>query len=202
MSSANQPRAVRGVQPLASTDIVQQQGLGEFQRAVSRNGVSVCLSGIDGSGKTTLAEQLVSVLASLGVPTKRLHFYRWYKALFFLPVIITYNKYFGRRGLILDRNIYDNVAVLFSRHPRLSRFLTPLVWVLRTVLPPCDHSIYIRITLEEALSRRPNLAPLTYEAMSKAYEVIVPIVDYKPVSSNEQILSTVLQYLIDKTTVN
>src|SRR5687767_4023014 len=104
------------------------QGFADALRArLRQRGVAICLSGIDGSGKTTLARQLVGTLAQAGLPVRHLHVYHWYLNLFAMPALLLYNRHLGREILVLDRSFFDNIAVL-SLSPRC-----PL-WLPRSML--------------------------------------------------------------------
>jgi len=158
-----------------------------------KRGLAICLSGIDGSGKTTLAQELVQVLGVSGVPARHLHLHQWYLNVSITPVLLIYNRYFGRKVLVFDRTIYDNIAVA-SLRPRWPWWLSLLT--LRFVLacyPRFDHRFYLAVTLAETNSRRPGTDIERFRLLSGFYGKIVHRAKYVQVMSDAQLLDTVLR---------
>jgi thymidylate kinase len=138
-----------------------------------KRGLAVCLSGIDGSGKTTLARNLVRVLKASGVPVRHLHLHQWYVNVFVTPVLLLHNRYFARRLLVFDRTIYDNIAVASIRRrcPRwLSRLSLAAALACYTTF---DDRFYLVVEMSDALARRPDTDRDRFMSLSKIYEEVI-----------------------------
>lgn len=161
-----------------------------------KRGIAICLSGIDGSGKTTLARELVQVLEASGVPVRYLHLHQWYLNVSVTPALLLYNKYFGCKVLVFDRSIYDNIAVASLRRywPRwLSRVTLKVVLAC---YPRYDHRLYLVIAFNETLLRRPSTGEERFMLLSKVYEEIVHQVKYIRLTSNAHLFVAALREIV------
>lgn len=133
-------------------------------------GVAICLSGIDGSGKTTLAQALVETFEASGVRARHLHVYQWHLNIVLTPALLLYNRYVGRRVLVLDRGIYDNISVLAARGrcPKWFAFAAP--GVVAMLYPKFDYCFYLFTTFPEIHLRRPDTCERRFAALSKIYD--------------------------------
>lgn len=164
-----------------------------LQTRLSRRGIGICVSGIDGSGKTTLARGLVEVLKSSGLPACRLHLYQWYVNIAVTPFVVFYNRYFGRKILVLDRGIYDNVAVMTIRF-RCPTWLSDVVIALmRACYPRVEYSFYLVAGFTETLKRRPDTREHQFALLTKTYERMMAYVRHDRLCSNEQSFNAALQ---------
>jgi hypothetical protein len=162
---------------------------------LSRRGIAIGLSGIDGCGKTTACGQLGAVLESAGISVARFHLHQWYKALLLTPFIVLVNRYFGKRALIFDRSIYDNIAVFFSPRPWLRRWLPMTIRLIRVAHPQFDYRFYLVASIAETIERRPNTDPVNYAALAAVYEEIVDAAAYQTICSDSTSLERVLEAL-------
>lgn len=156
-------------------------------------GLAICLSGIDGSGKTTLALQLVGRLTAAGLPARYLHLYQWYVNLLAVPLLLLYNRYFDRKVLIFDRSFFDNIAVA-ALSPRCPRWLP--VGILRVALafyPRFDYRFYLFADYDETLRRRPDTSEQRYAAMTSAYGWITSRARHIPLRSDAMLFDRVLR---------
>lgn len=166
----------------------------EVLRSRSRKrGIAVCMSGIDGSGKTCLARTLVETLEASGVRTRYLHVYQWYLSIVLTPVLLLYNRHVGRKVLIFDRSIYDNISVLAVRHRRLG-------WLSRAVLggvvafyPRFDYCFYLVATFAETLQRRPDTCETRFVALGEVYDLIARRAQCVRLKSDQRLLGAALR---------
>jgi thymidylate kinase len=164
-----------------------------------KRGLAVCLSGIDGSGKTTLARNLVRVLKASGVPVRHLHLHQWYVNLFVTPVLLIHNRYFARRLLVFDRTIYDNIAVASIRRrcPQwLSRLTLAAVLAYYTRF---DYRFYLVVEFSDALARRPDTDRDRFTSLSKIYEEVTSRARYSRLRSDLHLFDAVVRKLAIET---
>lgn len=187
-----------------STDFIYEDPDPEVMRNVvemlhkrlSTKGVAICLSGIDGSGKTTLARSLVEALKGEGVPTRRLHYYQWYVNIIITPIVILYNRLFGRKVLVLDRGIYDNLAVMTLKF-RCPRLLSDvLARLMRVVYPKVDYSFYLVASFNDTLERRSDTRQSRFTLLTENYDRLMRHVRHCVVRSDEQLFNAALQHIL------
>lgn len=181
-------------------DAATVERVSRFRERLSRRGMSICLNGIDGSGKTTLAKQLLTVLNSAAVPARFLHIYRWHSNVLVTPWIILKNRYFGKNLIIFDRNVYDNVAVFFTSARRSRWLLSACLWVLNALYPDFDHKFYLEVSFEETKRRRPDTILERFTSLSEIYGAIVNSSHHTVIQSDETTLGTVLNHIIARET--
>jgi hypothetical protein len=165
-------------------------GIANVRRRLEHRGINISISGVDGCGKSTLSQQLVTVFSATGVRVRRLHCYRWYTNLFVVPWLLLVNRYLGRELIVFDRSIADNISVFFvSRR----RGLLPVGAALVAALyPSFDHSFYLTAPAEEIRRRRPGSRPEAIAQMEKNYRAIMRSIPHIELTSNEELLRAVL----------
>lgn len=172
--------------------------INHFSDILKSRGIAICLMGNDGSGKTTLSEELSRQFTKSGIPNKRLHIYNWYKHVFITPIILILNRYIFREVLIFDRSIYDTVAVFFSKKTYSDWQIRILNFILKIMYPAFDHRIYLEIPLDETIKRRPDTDPDIYYAMIGVYRPLSQYHDFTMLNTKQSVLTEVLdQILID-----
>lgn len=167
-----------------------------LRKRLSQRGVGICVSGIDGSGKTTLARNLIEMLNRAGLPARRMHLYKWYVNILVTPIVLFYNRYFGRRILVLDRGIYDNAAVMavrFSCPLWLSDVITA---AMRMFYPRVDYSFYLVAGFSETLKRRPETREGQFALLSATYERMMARVRHYRLCSNRHSFSVALRCMV------
>ena len=148
-------------------------GIEKAAEALSRRGLSICITGIDGCGKTTLSTQLASAMLDAGIPVRRLHIYRWYQNFFVTPMVIIYNRLIGRRVLIFDRTIYDNLIVAGVASPWLRPHLAGFFRMLRFFYPAFDLRYYLHVPYDETVRRRPDTIRKRFRLLENGYGVML-----------------------------
>lgn len=187
---------------------VERSGLGTFAepltmqdavealRAKVRNrGFAICISGIDGSGKTTLARNLVQVMQASDVRVQYKHWYQWYVNVLVTPVFLLVNRYFGHKVLVFDRTILDNIAVGLSARKRLQPLLRVLLAIVLMCYPKFEYRIYLVASFAETQRRRPGTSKAHFASLQRIYGEIALRAQYLRLRSNEQLLCRVLRYL-------
>lgn len=164
-----------------------------LQAKLSRRGIGICVSGIDGSGKTTLARGLVEVLRSSGLPARRLHLYQWYVNIAVTPLVLFYNRYFGRKILVLDRGIYDNVAVTIIKFPCPPWLSDIMIALMRACYPRVEYSFYLVANFAETLKRRPDTRERQFALLTNTYERMMARVRHDRLCSDEQSFNAALR---------
>ena len=189
-----------GKTPQAVLDEILQDEvlLEKLRQAVKRRGgrgLNICLMGADGSGKTTLAEQLSRLYEEAGIESRRHHIYSFHHNILLTPFIILSNRYVRRRVLIFDRTIYDNIAVFFFHWPKL-KWMQPLwIHLARLFYPRFDAHIYLQASLDETLARRPEVTPRHYIALTSAYDPILRLCGFRVFQSRPELLRKVVEAL-------
>jgi thymidylate kinase len=172
-----------------------QEAVQALRAKLRKEGLAVCLSGIDGSGKTTLAGKLSRVLKASGVPVRHLHLHQWYVNVFVTPVLLLRNRYFTRELLVFDRTIYDNIAVVSMRKhcPRwLSRIALAVVLACYTTF---DYRFYLVVEFADALARRPDTERDRFMSLSKIYEEVTSKARYIRLRSDLHLFDAVVRKL-------
>lgn len=157
-----------------------------------KRGIAVYASGIDGSGKTTLARTLVETLEASGIRARHLHIYQWYLNIAWTPFLLLYNRHVGRQVLVFDRGIYDNVSVLAVRHrcPQwLSRAALSAVLAL---YPKFDYCFYLVAPFSEIILRRPDTCETRFVALGRFYDGIAFRVRSVRLQSNTRLFGAAL----------
>lgn len=164
----------------------------------SKHGIAIYVSGIDGSGKTTLAKALVQTLESSGVQARHLHVYQWYLSIVLTPALLLYNRHIGREVLVFDRGIYDNISVLAVR-PRCPEWFSRVALSVALVLyPKFDYCFYLVATFSEIIQRRPGTCETRFVALSKLYDGIAFRVRCVRLQSNTRLFGAVLRKIADQ----
>lgn len=170
-----------------------------LQSKLLTRGVTICISGMDGSGKTTTAEELVRLLNASDIRVRHLHLYQWYVNVLITPLLLLHNQYIGRKVLVLDRTIYDNVAVAAIRQH------CP-VWLMRMALalvascyPNFTYRFYLVAPLPELCRRRPGMSEARFAALREAYERVVLRARCTRVSSDARLFAELLRNIAQVT---
>ena len=159
------------------------------------HGVAICLSGIDGSGKTTLAQQLVEGLVAAGLRVRHLHVYRWYLNLLAIPLVLLYNRHVGRKVLVLDRSFFDNIAVL-TVSPRCPRWLPrSFLRLALAAYPRFDYRFYLVADFGETLRRRPDTREQRYAELTSVYDDITARAGHVRLRSDPGLFGEVLRHI-------
>jgi len=155
-------------------------------------GLAICISGVDGTGKTTLARQLVAGLDAAGMPSRHLHLHQWYINVFATPLLLLHNRHFGHKVLVFDRSIFDNIAVA-AASPRFPRWLPKCALeVVRVLYPRFDHSFYLTADFGELVLRRPETREQRHAELTRMYDWIASKVAYDRQASNAGLFDRVL----------
>jgi thymidylate kinase len=163
--------------------------------AASRKGVAISISGIDGSGKSSLAQVLVQMLQRSTVSVRYMHVYRWYANILTTPVVILYNRYVSRRVLVLDRCIYDNIGVAAARQGVPNRLFRAALRVVLACYPEFDHRFYLVVPFAETLRRRPDTREKEFMTLTAVYENIAARAGYVRLQSDSTLIEKVLNVL-------
>lgn len=163
----------------------------------SNRGAIISLAGPDGSGKTTLAHQLVLVLGGAGLPVRSIHSYAWYMNLFVLPIRLAG---FRRRNhiIILDRSIFDNVIELSRKINLPTSLLRLILKGLNKVYLSSDHRFLLTAPLDIYQSRRPEEDRAKLEVSQFLYMNLIPTAHFHRVETNEPMLHDLLNLICDK----
>jgi len=169
-----------------------QRAADRLRPILRKRGLAICISGIDGSGKTTLARQLVDGLDAAGLPSRYLHLYQWYVNLFATPVLLLYNRHVGRKVLLFDRSIFDNIAVAAASR-RCPRWLTyGALASARALYPRFDHRFYLVTDFSETLRRRPDTREQRFAELTLIYEWIAATAGHVQLHSGPTLFGEVL----------
>jgi hypothetical protein len=160
-----------------------------------KRGLAISVSGIDGSGKTTLARDVVQILQTAGIPARYMHLYQWYVNVFLTPLLLLYNRYLGREVLVFDRSVYDNAAVALFKFGSPPALVRVVLWSVSAIYPKFDYRIYLVASLEETQVRRPGTCEKRYKLLSKVYDEIARRARYMRLRSDSQLLRAVLRHL-------
>jgi len=187
--------AVEGVAAGRSADPSSaRQAIAKLKSDLDRRGISICLSGVDGCGKSTLAGQLVELLTRSGIAARHLHLYQWYVNLAVTPILLIFNRYLGRKVLVLDRSIYDNIATLFLQDvPALLKH--SLLKTILSVYPEFDYRICPIAPFDETLRRRPDTEMRRFRGLATAYEEICAVAGHARLPSDPTLFEEVLAYI-------
>jgi hypothetical protein len=149
-----------------------QKAIEVLRSRLRKRGIAIYVSGIDGSGKTTLAQTLVETLEASGMEARHLHVYQWYLNIVWTPILLLHNRYVGRKILVLDRGIYDNFSVLVARHPFLERISRSAMSAMVALYPRFDYLFYLFAAFPEIIRRRPDTCETRYTTLSRIYDAV------------------------------
>lgn len=175
------------------------QAVEVLRSRLRRRGLAISISGIDGSGKTTLAKALVRALGASGVPVRYLHVHQWYRNVLTIPMLLIFNRYFARKALLFDRSIYDNIAVMSvgRRCPQWFSRLT--LTAIRGCYPRFDYRLYLVVSFEEARLRRPETRKARFAALNRIYEEIACRALYVRLRSDSNLFAAVIRNIAAET---
>jgi adenylate kinase family enzyme len=167
-----------------------------------KRGLAISISGIDGSGKTTLARDVVQILQRSGIRARYLHWYQWYVNALSTPLLLLYNRYLGREVLVFDRSVYDNAAVALFKLGSPPTLVRVVLSSLSAIYPKFDYRIYLVASLEETQVRRPGTYEKRYKRLSRIFDEIARRARYVRLQSDSQLLQAVLSHLRHVTSVD
>jgi thymidylate kinase len=180
--------------PYASPDaVLVQRAVGVLRSRLRKCGISIYISGIDGAGKTTLARAFVEILEAANMPARHMHVYQWYLNIILTPVLLLHNRYLGRRILIFDRGIYDNIAVLYLRQGCPEWMPRAAIDMVAALYPRMDHHFYLVTTFSEAVQRRPDTCAKRFMALTEIYEGIASRVRCIQLRSDKRLFCAALR---------
>jgi len=160
---------------------------------LQKRGIAIAVSGIDGSGKTTICKQLLDALTASGLPVTHVHIYRWHRNLLYTPWLLLHNRWRARRVLLFDRTIFDNVAVAVAERRLPRRWLPAAVRVLCAFYPSFDYRFFLTAPFEEIAVRRPGTTAARYSSMLELYRYIFSAVGFTELRSDASLFANVLR---------
>lgn len=181
--------------PLACDPALLTKAIGSLKNVLESRGATISVSGVDGSGKTLLTTNLLKILHEANIAVLRLHSYQWYANITITPVRIIFNKYIGRKILLLDRSIYDNIAVFSSKYGAWQLIADTVVGLAVKLYPTFDFRFYLSTSLVEGLRRRPEMSESELSRLQQIYAPITQRAGYLELESNERLLDRVLERL-------
>lgn len=166
---------------------------GMLRSRLRKRGVAIYISGIDGSGKTTLAQTLVEMLEASGLRAYHLHVYQWYWNVVLTPVLLLYNRYVGRKVLVLDRGIYDNIAVMAVKRHCPDWLSRVALSVVRVLYPRFDYRFYLVAAFPETVLRRPDTREARFVALGQVYDRVARRLQSMRLQSDRRLLGAALR---------
>jgi len=166
-----------------------------LRHVLSRRGLAVCFIGQEGVGKTTAADQLAAVLDALAVPRQRLHRAAFATNLFLVPFLVLDNRYRRRRLLILDRSVYDNLAVHGARYGLSPRLLSFAAMIVSAAYPRLDVRFHLHCRLDLLRRRRPTKDERTAARQAAAYACVARCLAFTSAETSTPLLRRVLSVL-------
>lgn len=174
------------------------EAIGSLKDMLERRGVTISVSGVDGSGKTMITTLLAKTLQDADIAVLRLHSYQWYLNVTMTPVRILINRYVGRKVILLDRSVYDNIAVFLSMHRIWQSVADIIIGFVSNVYPTFDYRFYLSTSLGEGLRRRPEMSESQLSHFQQIYAPIVRRAKYLELESDDRLLDGVLEQLAQR----
>ena len=168
-----------------------------LRKRIERRGLSIVITGADGSGKSTLAEQLVQDLGAANLPSRKLHVYAFYANLLLIPFLLLRNRYIDKSILVLDRSIYDNVAVFAAKGKCTIRPFA--ITILKSIYPKFDYAFYLYADRDEILRRRPEIDLGWHDRLISAYQQLVRLSGHSVMRSDSELYTRIVATLNDDT---
>lgn len=162
------------------------KGVKDITEKGRRRGIAIFVSGLDGSGKTTLALELCRRFREAGIDAEHCHIHAWYKHIVITPMLLLSNRVFGRKVLVFDRTIYDNLAVRYVANPRLRRVLKAAVRITTVVQPKPNIAICLFASFSQTLQRRPESSERAFKSFDYIYRYIVQWCGFIALESNAE----------------
>lgn len=171
------------------------EAIGMLRSRLHNHGVAIYVSGIDGSGKTTLARTLVDMLAASGMRARHMHVYQWYWNVVLMPVLLLYNRHVGRRVLVLDRGIYDNIAVMAVKRRCPGWLWRTALGLVHALYPQFDYRFYLVAEFPETVLRRPETREARFVALGQVYDRVARRLHCMRLQSDQRLLGAALRGL-------
>lgn len=181
--------------PLVCNPALLTKAIGSLKSRLERRGVAISVSGVDGSGKTMLTTHLAKMLQDANITVLRLHSYQWYANVTITPARILINRYIGRKVMLLDRSVYDNIAVFASTHKVRQSITNLIVGFVRNIYPTFDYRFYLSTPLDEGRRRRPEMSESQLSNLQQIYAPIIHSAGYLELDSDGGLLERVLEQL-------
>jgi hypothetical protein len=166
---------------------------GALRQRLCKRGIAFCISGIDGSGKTTLAVQLERMLRASDIPVRRMHIYQWYANVLLAPSLLLYNYYFGRKVLIFDRSVYDNIAAVATKQYCPRWLYYGVLSVVSSCYPSFDHCFYLVAGFQETLRRRQDTCKAQFIVFRRIYNQIFAHIKHVRLHSDSMLFAETLR---------
>jgi len=187
--------AEREVDAVLGDRLVMEDLRSMLRHVLSRRGLAVCFIGQEGVGKTTAADQLTAILDALAVPRRRLHRAAFGANLFLVPFLILDNRYRRRRVLVLDRSIYDNVAVHGARYGLSPRSLSLVATIVAAIYPRLDVRLHLHCPPDLLRQRRPMQDDRVAARQAAAYRCVARRLAFTSAETSTPLLRRVLSVL-------
>ena len=158
--------------------------------------MKICIIGIDGSGKTTLAQKLTTDLNAQGMEAIYFHPGRARNNLKLIRMLL------GRpsRHLICDRGYYDSIVGIWPKFLVRPAWLIKFILHLLVALLPKFHRV-IRLDLDQHMARKrreEGLAEAEYIKRFKLYSYLDDIIEARIINASaspEQVAETARQVI-------
>lgn len=166
---------------------------GPIRESLLNRGLSICVIGQEGTGKSTLVMQLGRSLQAAGIEVRHEHVHRFWMNLSVSPWLLLHNRFIAKRVLIFDRTIYDNVAVHCGRRGMLAKVLRPVLPALAMLHPRFDVGFRLRCPIEQVLQRRRNTDRETFLAQEAIYDEVARRVGLRSLESTRPLLRSAME---------
>lgn len=177
--------------------LLDNRALSRLRKQFQDNGAIISIAGPDGSGKTTLASQLFDAFTAADLPVRHIHSYVWHHNLFRMPFTLGRLKT-GNTTVILDRSIYDNVIVAFSRLKTPRWMLAMALRGVSFLYPAFDLQILLHAPFECLKGRRPEESSQDIRMQVVNYSLLESQLNFTKLESVRPLLSDVLSILTDE----
>lgn len=162
-----------------------------------RGGIVITISGVDGSGKTTLVAQLAERFQKAGWTVQPFHVHSWLLNITVMPFRMWRAKSAGTVS-ILDRSVYDNIAVLLSKRHIPLWLARRMIQTANLLYQSIDLKIVLTASPDELMARRPEESKELLLRKRAVYEVIAKQGDFTVFQSAGDVESRVID-LIEST---
>src|SRR5262245_30159143 len=151
---------------------------------LARRGINLALSGVDGSGKSSLAAALADALQGAGMAVEVMHRYRWLDNLVTTPCRLVANRLVGRRVVVYDRCYLDNVAKFFPAGPKGLAWTRRAARLWRALTTCFDRVFYLHAPYEEVTRRGREMTRQEFDRLEGSYRLLAAEGWLVPVASD------------------
>lgn len=156
-----------------------------------RKGALIAICGADGTGKTTVANELSQYLSNEGIETCIVHSYGWARNLFIMPFVLA-----GLRGngqiVILDRTLWDNVIVTLCRVKTPMALRSVIIQLAQWLRPRFDHKICLTAPSHLIQQRRPEELHQSTLRKLENYSLLCTKVGFSQFDSSTPIINQII----------